>query len=337
MKSTYLELDINVVELDINNPRIKMYLEQYKIVTAEGIALALNSSSSDGSTSFSSLKESIRVNRGIINPILVNHLIDGRYVVIEGNTRLQIYKDFSFSDREGPWKTIRCIVYDNLSREEIHAIRLQSHLVGPRDWDPYSKAKYLDQLSNVEKLPMEMIISFCGGKKSEIIKLISAYTDMQLYYLPVVNANGYDHDHKDFSKFAELQNKSIIDALALSGYTKVDYAKWVVNRNIDTAQNVRLLPLILKDKTAKQEFLKTNITEAYKKINIANANSGDISNLDLAVLCQTLTVKLRKLNFLEFKEINQGVSETGQMKKNLLEALQDSIKDILKYGESEDD
>ena len=103
-----------------------------------------------------------------------------------------IYKDFQYSDPEGPWNTIRCIVYENLSKDDIHSIRLQSHLVGPRDWDPYSKAKYLDQLSNVERLPMETIISMCGGKKSEIIKLINAYTDMTKYYFPKINNLGID-------------------------------------------------------------------------------------------------------------------------------------------------
>ena len=175
MNSKYMELNINSIELDRDNPRIKMYLEMYgSNVTAQGIALALNSSSSDGATSFTSLKESIRVNGGIINPIIVNHIADGRYVVIEGNTRLQIYREFAENTGGGEWDVIRAIVYENLTEEEKHSIRLQSHLVGPRDWDPYSKAKYLHYLYHEAKLPMATIISYCGGKKSEILKLIAS-------------------------------------------------------------------------------------------------------------------------------------------------------------------
>ncbi|WP_407721671.1 ParB/Srx family N-terminal domain-containing protein [Ruminococcus sp. JE7B6] len=46
------------------------------------------------SDSCASLRQSIEANNGIIHPIVVNKQADGTYVVIEGNTRLQIYKDF---------------------------------------------------------------------------------------------------------------------------------------------------------------------------------------------------------------------------------------------------
>ena len=132
--------------------------------------------------SYSVLKESIKVNGGIINPIIVNRYPDGQLVVIEGNTRVQIYKEFVESDPDGPWKSIIAIVYDNLPDYKIHAIRLQTHLVGPRDWDAYSKAKYLHQLSDIDKMPMATIISFCGGKTQEIRKLIDAYV-MNFHHL----------------------------------------------------------------------------------------------------------------------------------------------------------
>jgi len=38
------------------------------------------------------LRESIEVNEGIINPIWVQPLGDDQYIIIEGNTRLVIYK-----------------------------------------------------------------------------------------------------------------------------------------------------------------------------------------------------------------------------------------------------
>ena len=117
MESKYQELRINQLDLDIQNPRISQYLDMYGgNITAEGIALALSGSASEGSTSFSALRESIRVNRGIIHPIIVNHTSDGKYTVIEGNTRLQIYRDFFTRTNDSIWETIRCIVYENLSK-----------------------------------------------------------------------------------------------------------------------------------------------------------------------------------------------------------------------------
>ena len=143
-------LDIHSVELDRNNPRIKQFLEIYQgVITSKEIALALNDSGNDANASYSILKESIKVSKGIIHPIIVNHEPDGSYVAIEGNTRLQIYKDFFNASGSDIWREIPSLVYENLSDAEKHSIRLQSHLVGPREWDPYSKAKYLYTLSEV--------------------------------------------------------------------------------------------------------------------------------------------------------------------------------------------
>ncbi len=323
-KSYYKELDIDEVELDTNNPRIKMYLETYKEVTSEGIALALNGTQSDDS--FRALRESIRVNGGVINPILVNHntALD-RYVVIEGNTRLQIYKDFRANNTAGDWETIRAIVYDDMSDEEIHSIRLQSHMVGPRDWDAYSKAKYLHYLMHEECLPMPVIISYCGGKQNEINRLVDAYKDMKMFYMPKAEELGFDIDYRDFSKFSELQNPRIIKALALNNYTKEDFAEWVLNGNVDTAQNVRNIPIVLEEKAAKEEFFKTNLTEAYK-LCYHPAKPVDYSNIDYIDLCKMLTTKL---DDIKYKEVQYLQSEEGYEKRSALLYLKSSIEFIL--------
>ena len=90
--SGYVELDINQIELDKSNPRIADYLEYYdeENLDSDTMALLLGTSTD----SCASLRESIKENGGIVHPIIVNHFPDNRYVVIEGNTRLQIYRDF---------------------------------------------------------------------------------------------------------------------------------------------------------------------------------------------------------------------------------------------------
>ncbi len=325
----YLELPIESVKLDVNNPRIKQYVEIYgENITSEAIALALSASGgSSSSSTYTSLRESIRVNKGIINPIIVNRDSDGQLVVIEGNTRLQIYKEFHKSDPNGPWGKIIAIVYDDLPVEEIHAIRLQSHLVGPRDWDPFSKAKYLNQLSNIDKLPMNTIISFCGGKKSEIIKLIDAYTDMMTYYFPAAQKAEMDPDPSDFSKFAELQNRSIKQSLLNHKYTEMDFAEWVINRNIDTAQNVRKLPAILSNPLAKSEFLKSNISEAVKYLNIAEKGSKGLDKASMDDLVVELTKRCRKIELSYIKSLRNDPRYTN-IKEHLFD-LMDELKDVI--------
>jgi hypothetical protein len=326
----YEKLPIDQVELDLNNPRIKQWLEIYKDdeITSEGIALALSASSGSSSTSsYASLKESIKVNQGLINPIIVNRENSGRLTVVEGNTRLQIYKEFLLADPEGPWSEIIAIVYDNMPDEKVHAIRLQTHLVGPRDWDPFSKAKYLNQLSNIEKMPMPTIISFCGGKSSEIRKLIDAYIDMTNYYFKQAYEKDIDPDPREFSKFAELQNRSIVEALAVHHFNKEDFAKWVVNGNVDNAQNVRKLPAVLANPIAKDKFLKSNISEAIKNLNVNEKKSKELSSVPMDELVVELTNRIRGIEFKQVKALTNNAKYEEQ--KNDILVLLDELNELV--------
>lgn len=297
----YKLLPVDQVQLDKDNPRIKHYIEMYgdENLTSEAISLALSLDDNGSGSSIGALKESIKSNRGIIQPILVNKTPDGKYIVIEGNTRVQIYREFEKNDPKGPWKNIISIVYDNLPDNQIHAIRLQCHLVGARDWDPFSKAKYLNQLSNVEHLPLSEIVSYCGGKSGEVKRLIDAYTDMIKFYRPLAKAKGEIFDPKEFSKFSELQNKRITDSLVLHGYTKSDFAEWVLDGHIDNAQNVRKIPQILNHNTAREVFLKSTITEAAKYIHDTSEDLKKLEGFSMYDLAITVTKKIRDITFKE--------------------------------------
>lgn len=320
----YVKIPIDNIELDLENPRIKQWLEMYgDEITSEGIALALTASGGGASTStYASLKESIRVNKGIINPIIVNKDKNGKLVVIEGNTRLQIYKEFAIADPDGPWHEIMALVYDDLESSAIHAIRLQSHLVGPRDWDAFSKAKYLNQLCNIDKLPMAMIISFCGGKSTEIRKMIDAYVDMTTHYFPAARNAGVDPDPREFSKFAELQNTGIKQALAVHKYTKDDFANWVINGNIDTAQNVRQLPAILANVIARDVFLKSSISEAVKHLNAGEKGTKGLADASMNALVVELIQRCRNVEYRYIKALKND-PRFEEHKHNINELLQE--------------
>lgn len=324
----YMELPIESIELDKNNPRIQQYLEIYgDNITSEAIALALSGASGNSSSTYQTLKESIRVNGGIINPIIVNKFPDNRYVVIEGNTRLQIYKEFAIMNPDGPWKKIISIVYDNMPENEIHAIRLQAHMVGPREWDPFSKAKYLNQLDKECKLPKAVIVSMCGGKQSEIDKLINAYTDMKINYFPLAEKAGMEPDPRDFSKFVELQNGAIRQALLVHGQTKDSFAKWVIQGNIDTAQNVRRLPAILANKVAFDEFLKTNISEAVKYLNASEKGAKGLADASMDDLVTELITRCDRIDWNYVKKLRDD--PRFSCNKDNIKALAEALAELL--------
>lgn len=327
-QSTLRPLKISDILLDVENPRIKQTLEIYKEVTAEVIANALSDDSdNDAHTSYRSLLDSIKASGGIIHPILVDHNAKGEYVVIEGNTRVQIYKELQAKNYPGDWTEIPALVYEQLSEFEKHEIRLQSHLVGPRDWNPYSRAKYLYYLSN-SGMSMQNIISMCGGRASEIDKYIHAYEYMEDYYRPYINSiPNYDFDPQQFSKFMEYQNARIQGAIRRKGHEENQFAKWVADGNIDKAMAVRRIPDIFKNEEAYKVFLKSNLTEAEKVLHAAELLTTDLSEYPYEKLAQELRIKLDNLAATEIKLL--ATSESHEEKRAILELLQNKLNFII--------
>lgn len=322
--SKYIELPVNNIELDRSNPRIARGLAYYNPITSEIMALLLGSTSE----ACASLRESIRENKGIIHPIVVNKTGDGTYVVIEGNTRLQIYKDFIASGEPGDWTKIRAIVYDDLNKDEIHSIRLQAHLVGPREWDLYSKAMYLNHLANVEHMPMTTLISFCGGtsKASEIKQMIAAYNDMEKHYRPLCNDDS-QFDIRKFHGFVELQNRNIEESLTSHGYTKTDFSQWVIDDRFSALQDVRRLPDILKSKKVTEVFLKADTREAKKVLAVEEISADKLKDVSYEMLAQELAKRMVNFGVHELNHLRDDVEYSGKL--DCLQRAYSKVKFIL--------
>ena len=245
-------LSITEIELDFTNPRIARMLEMYASdeISAEQVALALGAAGGENEgdtyTTFRSLKESIRTHRGVIHPIIVNHTNEDRYVVIEGNTRVLIYRDFIDVGMDGEWSTIPAIIHENLAQGDVDAIRLQAHLVGPRPWEAYSKARYLNQLYNNRHLTLDQIVENCGGRRKEVQNYIDAFNDMENHYRPMLR-EGEIFDAQKFSAFVELQRSNVQRALVYKGFSKDDFARWVISELLYPLNTVRQLPRILNN------------------------------------------------------------------------------------------
>src|SRR6202034_3335818 len=100
-----------------------------------------------------------------------------------------IFRCFRDDPIPGQWDRIPALVYENLDSNQVEAIRLQCHIVGARQWDPYSKAKYLDHLLNVENVPLARIVDLCGGRRRVIVEYIDAYRDMEKYYRAILDSD----------------------------------------------------------------------------------------------------------------------------------------------------
>ena len=313
---------IDDIELDRSNPRIRKFLEMYgDDPTPEQIFLALGAGNDDAtstssSTTYEKLKQSILSNGGIIQPIILNRRQDGTLICVEGNTRVALYRHFRDTNVAGDWTRIPALVHAEIDEASVHAIRLQVHLVGPRPWDPYSKAKYLYELRTQQHLPFSTIVDYCGGRQTEVVESINAYCDMEQYYRPVVGDDG-TFDTTRFSGFVELQKPGIKQALTETGFTLTDFAQWIHDNTIYPLQKVRLLPRILRNEKARDVFLKHGARNAEKMLDKPDLNR-TLQDAGLNQLATALVHSIASLPYSEYQGIKNDI--TGDTAQALLEA-----------------
>lgn len=328
-KFTFLPIDS--VELDRTNPRIRRFLEIHQgEPTYEQIALALDvaggGEEAKGATTPEKLRNSILTNGGIMQPIIVNKEKDGRLICIEGNTRLYIYRSFVQEKVEGDWTKIPALVHADLNVQDVDAIRLQAHLVGPRPWDAYSKAKYLWELQHKELMPLDRIVAFCGGNKRDVTIAIGAYSDMENYYRPICDAD--DYDTEKYSGFVEAQNMKIRDAILKAGFDLTSFAQWLRKGNIKNLEHVRKLPRILPDKKAREVFLKKDVKAALDVLEKPEL-TGSLKNATIGQLSRALTEAIESIPYSEVTRLRANPEDdTVRYINDALEALQSLVKDL---------
>ena len=314
--SQHQMIPIDQIELDKTNPRIQHALEMYGgKITAEHIKLALGATTNDPDEETSqktpniiNLRKSILANGGIIQPIILNRKGENSYICIEGNTRVLIYREFLSQKKEGNWSSIPAIIHDHIEQSDIDAIRLSAHLVGPRPWYPYSKAKYLNHLRTSGSLSWEKIRDLCGGSELELKYDVAAYEDIEEYYRPVVEDRGYDFDVRRFSGFVELQKPGIKQAIFDAGYDLTNFANWIHDGKLKPLNTIRRLPNILKNEGAKKAFLKDGAWEAIKKLDIGTDQSKTLKEASIEDLSRELISRIYKLNYDKDQKLRESES-----------------------------
>ena len=339
--TTPTHVEIDQIVLDENNPRIKQFTRMYSDskLTEEQMLLALGAGAEYGQNnnprmSYDRLKNSISASAGIIQPIILTtiddeHIDDERYLCIEGNTRVAIYRQLRREEQEAgrdgtKWSTIPAIIDPNMDDREAHKIRLQVHLVGNRPWDAYSKAKYLHELKNDYQMPMSELVAFCGGSRNDVKQSLDAYHDMETHYRPILDDETSEFDPSRFSAFVELQKANVKDVIFNAGFDERDFSLWVNDRRISPLNSVRKLPKIFANKEAKRRFLAEGARDAIRILDLPDLNT----TLREANISQLARAMLEKLQTLTYEEEEQIKADVGSDAHIDLKELLDWIKQM---------
>ncbi|MCY4148473.1 MAG: ParB N-terminal domain-containing protein [Gammaproteobacteria bacterium] len=339
MKTPSLQhISTQKIEFDYENPRIKVALEKYGDQLNESrirFALQTAAEGSSRSSSYRSLKDSIRASGGISVPIVVKPN-DGSFVCIDGNTRLAVYRELHDEGVRGDWETIDCLVLQDPEKQDIETIRVTAHLVGAREWPAYEKARYLHYLRNVEFISYEELISRCGGNKTEIDRQIDAFHDMNEYYRDICTDDAFKLDR--FSGFVELQKRGIKEAIFNADFDLHDFGRWIRDGQIYRLENVRRLPVVLADEEARNTFVTGGIRSIEDAIKIIDdrqivtdkkAASTPIGKASMSLLAEALLQKITDLPRKDYIALRDQQSETALRDIETLTDLNDQLADLL--------
>ncbi len=314
MKIEYIPID--EIYLDVENPRSK-YSDPYSIgdpfdeqKQAQTSAL-LRQQDGDGATGYSvqSLKQSIIQSEGIVNPIWIKKVMD-KWVCIEGNTRLCIYKDLQ---KEHPddttWNKIPAITYTDITPDIESKLKLTAHIVGTRDWKPYNKAKYVIDLMNTD-LTFEEISEIVGGRVGELKRQVAAVQKFDKHFLPI---SGGDKSHRKFSHYIEREKSASAQfALDEHNISEEEFAEWVQDKKFGMAINVRKFKEIADNPDAFKAF-KANGYKAATTF-LESDDLVDLGEIELKELSDEIKKRFQRIDFegmLDDKELILSLLNLG--------------------------
>lgn len=323
------KINIGKLQLDELNPRISFFRDNQVTdnLTDDQVVYALTNKKPEA---FRKLKDSIQNNRGIVYPIWVEPLSKDFYRVIEGNTRLVIYRQLKQEEPyEEIWKSILSYVLPKeISDEQKNFIRLQSHLRGTTEWDAYEKAKYLYKLWQDDGWSINRLEKQTKMTEKQIKENIEAYKLMEEQYLP-----SHADDPNEVSKFSYFveyaKDKKLQKLMGKSSKDVTDFCDWVADKTkIPTGQDVRKLRDIFESEEVKNAFVGKGFDAAMqilaiRKPHLVNSFYKDIESV------------IEGLKDISAQELDEIINENNSEKEKMICDLAEWSNKVVKMIEKE--
>lgn len=240
--------------------------------------------------SVKNLKPEVKRHGGLMEPILVRH---DTKEVIEGNSRLAVYRQLQQEKTEGEWELIPCDIVSSLTDEQQAAFLNQIHVKGKTSWSAYEKANFA-YVRRQQNWSIDQIAQLFGESQATIrtrIKIIKMMHDNN------------DNERSHFSYYNVLHSSRISKAMREEGLKDIFLKKIKSLGPNDkdgdsTAIDLRKkLPVILKKPKVLKKYIdgeidldegyqRAKISEVEKKVRQAKDILSDVSRDDVAQLEQ---------------------------------------------------
>ncbi len=211
--------------------------------------------------SVKNLQEDIKRHGGLLEPILVR--LD-TMEVIEGNSRLAVYRLLHKDDGKGQWAEIDCDMVSSLTEEQQAAYLNQIHIKGKTKWTAYEKANFA-YVRHGKGQSYNSMAKLFGESQQTIrtrVKVIEAMRQNE------------DGEQSNFSYYDVIvRNPAINSTMDRDD----EFCSWIRDsiRRQDkpfSAQEMRKkLPVILKKKKILRKLVRDNLEldDAYSRASIS--------------------------------------------------------------------
>ena len=341
MREEYGSIDIDAIEFDIENPRILKELEAYPVEDRQEKAsyLLLIHSNKEYGPGKHELERSIVAGGGIYEAIQCVPIEgkDNKYKVIEGNTRLAIYRSLRNEDPQNEvWHKIKTQVFYDRAPEDLDEMRLIAHLMGKKQWPLYAQGRYIDSLINDDR-SYEQIAEKLGGQTSTVRKKRDAYRAFKKHYEPLFKGNNQinvNEEHMSF--FVEASSGSIESALAREFGTedagKDKLAEWIRDKKIAHSIHVRDIPKVFANESIKNDFISGEIGTLKEASNLLHTTTNVATSVGEATIEDLSDELSRKINNIDRHTMtllkNESMASTVDSMQLLFIEMESLIEEI---------
>ena len=303
-------LDINELKYYPQNPRIMSEIEKIKekdpnaIIDQERIDKIMWDRDATHT-----LYQTIKKDGGLNEALLVYNNF-----VIEGNTRLCCLKRLCKEDER--WAKVPCeVIIDEITPLQINRLLIDKHVIGKNEWSAYDKSLLYYRLKEEEMLSVDQIAELVHESTTTVYRRIDAIREFK---------RSKCTDTKKYSHFEQLISNGDIKKLSKDN-PKIYQAAvdQILSGKIETAQDVRSIPTICKDKDAKKRYLSG--TETIKDIMLDLEQQKKLQNKALMNVVTDLREKISKMTEEDINCLKENNADKSK--------IQSLLKDLVKLSE----
>ena len=267
--------------------------------------------------SVKNLVPDVKRHGGLMEPILIRY---DTMEVIEGNSRLAVYRKLNDESEGNDWELIHCDIISNLTDRQQAAFLNQIHVKGKTQWSAYEKANFA-YVRKEKKWTFSEIAELFGESEATIrirIKVIEMMKENK------------DSEQSHFSYYDVLvRNKNIIEGMkSANGWVKL--LSDINNQGKDeetnsfTAQDIRKkLPIVLKKPNVIKKYVnrEVDLDEAYQRAKISDIE--DNVRKAMALLEDVSKSKISQLETGRFNAFKHSVRKLSEETKRISDMVQD--------------